>query len=492
MDRLIPCFLLLCLSVVPAWARAAMFQDSGVLAAGLADGPVIALDADADGHTDLFYTMPGGRSGLLLQQPDGSWRAQALPGSGAAPLTAVAADLDRDGRTDLVLARAGGLDLLLNHGPSGFEQHRIPLAGAVVTSLAVADINADGWPDLLFVTRASPHTSPRVQVWLHDGELDADGLPQYRANPEAGIVACCTTTHLLLEDFDDDTALDVWVYGPGGRTALYRNNGYGYFEAVGQVPALADCDVASSGDIDGDGHVDLLLAGQADTCRPTLLGNLGKLKFHAVPASGFGLPALAGIRAAQWLDWNHDSHRDLLVQDAGGIRVFIQRPGGGFAPALVQPALQLADARGRLRLADLDADGRYEGLSQDRQGRLHLWRQTPVRLPWLGLRLRAYHAGAPAGAAAVIYRHDGSLVRGRLPAGSRQFMFDPRILIGIGPLVQIDLISVNWRSGMVSRLAPSGLRRYLLAEEPAYVPTARESRKVGVPQQFNVNAGQCR
>ncbi len=473
-----------------AWAEGAgLFRDQGAIGApgSTAGAPLIALDADGDGRTDLLHTVPGGRPALWLQQADGGWRNQSLPGAGATPRTAVAADLDRDGRPDLVLARAGGLDLLLNHGPSGFEQQHIPVAGRI-TSLAVADVNADGWPDLLFATRGGS----RVRVWLHDGELDADGLPVFRDNPEAGIMACCTPTRLLLEDFDGDTALDVWIYGAGGRARLYRNNGYGYFEAVAGIPVLSACDVTASGDIDGDGRVDLLFAGSADTCPASLLGNLGGLKFHLVPARVFGLPGLAGIRAARWLDWDHDSHPDLLVQDASGIRVFIQRPGGGFALAVAQSGLLLASDSGRLRLADLDADGRYEGLARDPRGRWHLWRQVPPRLPWLGLRLRAYHAGAPAGAVAVIYRHDGSTVRARLPAGSQRFMFDPRLLIGIGPLVQIDLISVDWRSGMVTRLAPSGLRRYMLAEEPAYVPSARELRRVGQPLRFKPDSGQCR
>jgi hypothetical protein len=112
------------------------------------------------------------RSGVFLSQRDGTYRFVPLPRlAQIAPVHGVAAgDFDGDGRTDIVLVGNsyapipetgrfdGGLGWMLDgDGAGGFTPVPAGESGIVVPgdarALAVADLNQDGWPDVL-VTRS--------------------------------------------------------------------------------------------------------------------------------------------------------------------------------------------------------------------------------------------------------------------------------------------------------------------------------------------------
>ncbi len=113
------------------------------------------------------YTATELRHGLLLSQPDGSYRFAALPRSTQlAPLTAiVVADLDRDGHLDVYAVQNtaapmphlgnfhGGLSVWLRGNGRGEFEPVEPLASGLIVpgearAVAVLDLGNDGWPDL--------------------------------------------------------------------------------------------------------------------------------------------------------------------------------------------------------------------------------------------------------------------------------------------------------------------------------------------------------
>ncbi|HEY1847746.1 MAG TPA: FG-GAP-like repeat-containing protein [Opitutaceae bacterium] len=108
------------------------------------------------------------RSGVLLSQPDGTYRFEALPRiAQVAPLQGlVAGDFSGEGRADIYAVQNlfspvapvgrfdGGLSQLLRgDGRGGFEAVAPAASGLVVPgdakALAAADIDGDGWPDFL-------------------------------------------------------------------------------------------------------------------------------------------------------------------------------------------------------------------------------------------------------------------------------------------------------------------------------------------------------
>ncbi len=137
--------------------------DSGGCYANL----VVAADANDDGNLDLLVVngclsystcVLGGGVGVLLGNGDGTFRAAQSYSSdrgGAASLAV--ADLNGDGKLDIAVANecvfcdAGAtIAVLLGNGDGTFRTARIFSSGAYLAmSIAIADINLDGKPDLI-------------------------------------------------------------------------------------------------------------------------------------------------------------------------------------------------------------------------------------------------------------------------------------------------------------------------------------------------------
>ncbi len=128
-----------------------------------------AADVDGDGFPDLLLAREDGRARLLLSRPAGAWsdwRFEEVAGEfGFASGTPVSAarffDCDNDARPDLILATAlsggeeGALRLLLNAGEGGFADATEAAGLEIregVRSLGVADLDLDGYEDLLLGT----------------------------------------------------------------------------------------------------------------------------------------------------------------------------------------------------------------------------------------------------------------------------------------------------------------------------------------------------
>src|SRR5580704_14612228 len=94
-----------------------------------------------------------------------------------------------------------------------------------------------------------------------------------------------TGTGVAIFDFDGDGANDIFIAnGPPSRSQLYKNDGAGHFKEVGQQAGLTRtgwAQAACVGDIDNDGHPDLLVTYYGHN---TLYRNLGNGKFEDVTA----------------------------------------------------------------------------------------------------------------------------------------------------------------------------------------------------------------
>ena len=126
------------------------------------DAPEIALELNAiadlnnDRKPDLVLTS-GERTLIFHQNPDGGFSADAKPSKVIADSdrrTSVA-DVNRDGLNDLIICRSASqeIDILLNHdgqiraGSAKDADQKLPTPRP--QSIALADLNADGWTDLV-------------------------------------------------------------------------------------------------------------------------------------------------------------------------------------------------------------------------------------------------------------------------------------------------------------------------------------------------------
>jgi hypothetical protein len=149
--------------------QAAVGYDSG----GQYGSAVAVADVNGDGKLDLVAVnlcaiasnCTGGTVGVLLGNGDGTFQPTVVDSSvGFVPNSIAVSDVNGDGKVDLVVARQcattacadGAVAVLLGNGDGTFGAAiDFGSGGKDSTSLAVADVNGDGKPDLVVTNEES-------------------------------------------------------------------------------------------------------------------------------------------------------------------------------------------------------------------------------------------------------------------------------------------------------------------------------------------------
>jgi hypothetical protein len=119
----------------------------------LDDSPsgIVTADFDGDGKLDVAVTDYGSAEiSVLRGKGDGTLAAQTVtPTNSIYPGGLIMLDVDRDGHVDLITGNGDGTaTVLYGHGDGTFDPGHGFVAGTNTTSLAAADFNSDGIPDL--------------------------------------------------------------------------------------------------------------------------------------------------------------------------------------------------------------------------------------------------------------------------------------------------------------------------------------------------------
>jgi len=232
------------------------------------------LDRDHDGDLDLFACWTSGGSptqGCLIATNDGSGAFESRPAEehgvklgdgGTGPVTVAFSDIDNDRDVDLLVLGPDGMHVLTNQRDDTYldvsDDSGLGAALAGNRSLAVADLNKDGWMDLLI---GGPGGT-QLLLNRHGRFKPANGFPSGGA-----------TDGVTVFDADNDGFLDVVRGAVDSDARADRNLGRGAFDE--RSPMLVDIAGApqTAFDVDGDGDLDLLLAGPGG--KLTLLSNEG-------------------------------------------------------------------------------------------------------------------------------------------------------------------------------------------------------------------------
>ena len=182
-----------------------------------------------------------------------------------------------------------------------------------------------------------------------------------QANPDVHYV-----TAIAYGDFDGDRDEDVFMAGSDGSgkafpVELYANDGMGQFTLAneliqGSVPEMVNARKALSGDFNGDGALDVFVAGHGYDAEPFP----GESPVLLLSADG-GLRAGEGLRdwvgffhGAASADIDYDGDLDVVLTDFGAPLLLLNNGHGGFAE--VVGALPSRGAY-TTELIDVDRDG---------------------------------------------------------------------------------------------------------------------------------------
>ncbi|MDE2292122.1 MAG: VCBS repeat-containing protein, partial [Elusimicrobia bacterium] len=244
-------------------------------------------------------------------------------------------------------ARAG---LVFTHRKASFSSklaNLMPWLTAVGASVAVADVDQDGRPDILVTSSA---VGSRPALFHNNG--DGTFTDVTARSGLSGMNRVTGSGRALFFDWDNDGYPDLIV--TYGCSKAYHNNGDGTFTDVTVQAGLAgDCNVSYASnaiDVDGDGYLDYVKADyfkdinlihprRFDFMQDSLTDadnggalkvyrNDGKGHFHLVPGN-FGIRSRGWTQAVGVWDVDGDGRPDLYIaNDYGDDQLFLNKPGG--------------------------------------------------------------------------------------------------------------------------------------------------------------------
>ena len=309
-------------------------------------------DADGDGDLDALTTgtaadgSPSTR--LYRNNGHGEFARVDIGVPDVADGCAAWGDFDRDGDLDLLLAGSGTAGIYRNGGDGTFTDIAAGLPGTYWGSADWGDGDNDGDLDVLLTGFTSNGIVSRI--YRNEGggafvDVEA-GLPGVMQGGAAW------------DDCDGDGDLDVLLAGWTGSetiTRVYLNDGSGGFiDAAAGLPGIR-YGSAAWGDFDRDGDADLAIAGLGDAGPlARIYRNEGPGGFRDIDA---GFPGL-GDASCAWGDYDDDGDLDLLFtgDTDTGRSSRIYRNEGGHTFTVVDTDLAGID-RGDATWCDVDEDG---------------------------------------------------------------------------------------------------------------------------------------
>jgi len=188
-------------------------------------------------------------------------------GVGPYPFSVVAVDINGDGQLDLVSANTGGntLTVLTNNGGGGFESNATITVGRGPISVVTADVNGDGFPDLICANNGS-NTLTVVTNNRHGGfGFSATLLLPTNAGPYY-----VTAADINGDGFPDLIASDTLS---DTNLTVFTNNGSGVFGSNATLVVGREPNQVAVADINGDGFPDLISANYVSGTLSVLTNN---------------------------------------------------------------------------------------------------------------------------------------------------------------------------------------------------------------------------
>jgi hypothetical protein len=330
------------------------FQSGGKFGVGSSPVAVAVADVNGNGPLDLVLANAGSNSVSVLLNDRAPAGTGTFPGRqdfgvGFNPFAVVVADVNGDGRPDLVTANGSSVSVLLGNGNGTIQSTANFAVGADPFSVAVADVNGDGRLDL--VTANGNSKSVSVLLGNGNGTFQSAmnfGISGVGAYPRSVAVA----------DVNGDGHPDIITADADsffGTVSVLLGNGDGTFQSAVNFAVGAEPYSVAVADVNGDGHPDLVTANfgsanEGGSSVSLLLGN-GNGTFRSAVNFGFVYRASSVVVA----DVNGDGRPDLVVAsgDISGVSVLLGNGNGTF-----QNVVSVGAGGFSVAVADVNGDGR--------------------------------------------------------------------------------------------------------------------------------------
>ncbi|MGC1617178.1 MAG: FG-GAP-like repeat-containing protein [Candidatus Acidiferrum sp.] len=207
------------------------------ISVGQQPSAIVTGDFNGDGNQDFVVTnFTDNTFSLFLGNGDGTFKQAAgspfaLPSAATGPIAMTASDFNSDGNTDLAIVNqtTNNVSILLGNGNGTFTQAaNSPFAvGKSPFAIASGDLNVDGHPDLAIVNQADSTLS----VFLGNG----DGT--FTAATNSPLATGQNSTSVAIADFNGDGVPDMAVTDPvTDSISVYLGLGQGLFASPFELP----------------------------------------------------------------------------------------------------------------------------------------------------------------------------------------------------------------------------------------------------------------
>jgi hypothetical protein len=258
-------------------------------------------DLNADGNMDFVSgNMSTDRTEICLGAGDGTFSCSDIGAGSFKSTNAIAlGDMDNDGDLDVFLGTYGGSDWYCKNNGNGTFAACIDIGGTVTNALDTAffDYNGDSYLDLVVGTDGD-----KAKYYINDANGTSAVLSTRLDFPDP---AFHDSFGVEIFDFELDGDDDVYFARDGENDTKYINNAGWNGGSVSGTGSLSRR--TSRADINGDGHIDIIVAQYGATNKVCYSDN--SLTF--IPCTDFG-GATATSRDVELGDFDGDGYYDIV------------------------------------------------------------------------------------------------------------------------------------------------------------------------------------